>query len=249
MGERKSTQLNCFSPPVMVATLAIETTMAIYTVWRYKMTVLARLITASLVALATFQLAEYFVCTGYGLHAEQWSRLGFIAITTLPALGTHIMHVLADKPRRRMVAIAYAEMVGFIGVFMLYPMAFIGHQCTGNYVIFQLGAKIGGTYALTYYYFWLFVGIVMGMRWADELKEKGKAALKRLESVRALIVGYLVFLVPTALANTVKPETRQGIPSIMCGFAVLFALILTLYILPRAAEQKVENTSHDHATA
>lgn len=223
--------------------------MAIYTVWRYKMTALVRLITASLVALATFQLAEYFVCTGYGLHAEQWSRLGFIAITTLPALGTHMMHILADKPGRRMVTIAYAQMVGFIGVFMLYPMAFIGHQCTGNYVIFQLGARIGGTYAATYYYAWLFIGIVLGMRWADELKEKGRTFRNRLESVRALIIGYMVFLVPTAIANTVKPETRNAIPSIMCGFAIIFALILTLYILPRAAEQKVESPSPDRATA
>jgi hypothetical protein len=49
----------------------------------------------------------------------------------------------------------------------------------------------------------------------------------------AMVVGYLVFLVPTALANTVAPETRRGIPSIMCGFAVLFALILAVYITPR----------------
>jgi hypothetical protein len=40
------------------------------------------------------------------------------------------------------------------------------------------------------------------------------------------------------VANTVKPETRQGIPSVMCGFAVLFALILAGYILPRAGKIK-----------
>src|SRR5277367_5386860 len=98
---RKSTQFNCFSPPVMLATLVIESLLAIYTLWRYQMTVVARLIVVAVLALATFQLAEFHVCTGFGLAAEHWSRLGYIAITLLPPLGLHILHQLADKPRRR----------------------------------------------------------------------------------------------------------------------------------------------------
>jgi hypothetical protein len=221
----------------MVATLAIEVTLAIYTVWRYKMTTLTRLITTVLLSLGIFQLSEYFVCTGYGLHAEQWSRLGFVAITTLPPLGLHIAHQLAGKPSKRLVAASYATMAGFIAFFLTYHSAFIGHQCTGNYVIFQIGYKMGGLYGL-YYYGWLFTGIWLGTRWANELREQGSKARKKLESVRGLIIGYLVFLVPTALANTVSPSTRRGIPSIMCGFAVLFALILSFYVLPRVAKVK-----------
>jgi hypothetical protein len=234
MNKTKSTQLNCFSPPVMVATMTTELILAIYTVWRYKMTDITRLVTVALIMLATFQLSEYFVCTGYGLHAEQWSRLGFVAITTLPPLGIHLIHKLAGKPQRRMVASAYISMAGFIAFFLTYHAAFIGHQCTGNYVIFQMGARAGSLYGL-YYYGWLFSAMFLGMRWANQLMAKGRKERKRLQTVRGLIIGYLVFLVPVAVANTVKPQTRRGIPSIMCGFAVIFALILTLYILPRAA--------------
>ena len=221
----------------MLVTLLIEFTLAVYTVWRYKLNSLTRLVTAALVMLATFQLAEYFVCTGYGFRAEQWSRLGFVAITTLPPLGLHILHRLAGKPAGRMVAAAYASMAGFIVFFLTYDAAFIGHQCTGNYVIFQIGYRVGGLYA-TYYYGWLFASILLGVHWANRLMERGRKARRQLESVRALIIGYLVFLVPTALANSVRPETRRGIPSIMCGFAVLFAAILSLYIMPRAAVLK-----------
>jgi hypothetical protein len=193
--------------------------------------------------LATFQLAEYFVCTGYGLHAEQWSRLGFVAITTLPPLGLHILHELAGKPGRRLVAGAYATMGGFIALFMTYHAAFIGHQCTGNYVIFQLGERVGGLFTI-YYFGWLLTSLTLGWRWANELMErKGKAALTKLQTVRALMIGYLVFLVPCALALTIQPSTRRGIPSIMCGFAVIFALILSFYVLPRAAEQKVTSVT------
>jgi len=240
MTSTKSTQLNCFSPPVMLATLIIESVLAIYTLWRYKMTVITRLIVVTLLGLGSFQMAEYFVCTGYGLHAEQWSRLGFIMITLLPPLGLHTMHVLADKPKRRLVATAYATMAGFMLFFLTYHTAFIGHQCTGNYVIFQLGPKMGGWYYV-YYFGWLAAGIGLGAKWANELmKQKGQLARRRLETVRAMIIGYLVFLVPVALANAVRPQTRRGIPSIMCGFAVLLALILVLYILPRVEPVKQE---------
>src|SRR5580700_2267282 len=168
MRKRSSTTLNCFSPPVMLATLTTETALAIYTVWRYKMTVVTRLITTMFVCLAAFQLAEYFVCTGYGLHAEQWSRLGFVMITILPPVGLHLAHVLARKPKRKLVAAAYATMVGYIGVFLFYHAAFNGHECTGNYVIFQIGARLGGLYSF-YYFGWLAAGIGLSAYWANQL--------------------------------------------------------------------------------
>ena len=241
MFKSKPTQFNCFSPPVMLATMIVESCLALYTLWRYKMTPVTRLIAIILLALGTFQLAEYFVCTGYGFRAEQWSRLGYVAISTLPVLGLHLQHLLANKRRRRLVVTAYVTLVACIIYFFTYSTAFIGYKCTGNYVIFQIGARAAIVYGW-YYYGWLLAAIILGMNWANELKRQGKEASPKLQSVRALIVGYLIFLVPTALANSVDPETRKGIPSIMCGFAVLFALILVLYVLPRRGQLRCDKT-------
>ncbi len=232
MSKQKSTQLNCFSPPVMIATMIIETALAIYTLWRYKMTMATRLVVMLLLALATFQLSEYYVCTGIGSMAAPWSRVGFVAITALPPLGLHLMHVLANKNRRHLVYSAYAVMVLFMGSFLFAPGIFTGHVCTGNYVIFQFTANITGVYSV-YYFGWILAGIGLGFKWANELKAKGKKALKQLQTVQGLILGYLVFLVPSALAMAVKPDVRRGIPSVLCGFAVLLALVLALYIMPR----------------
>ncbi|MGZ6005807.1 MAG: hypothetical protein ACXWLH_06755 [Candidatus Saccharimonadales bacterium] len=231
------TTLYCFSPPVMVATMVIEVSLAIYTLWRYKMSQTVRLIVTLLFALAAFQLCEYFVCTGAAGHAVAWSRLGFAAITLLPPLGLHLMFVLADKRDRRVVYVAYGSMVAFVTFFLASATAFVGHQCTGNYVIFQFSSQVTGFYSV-YYYGWLLAGIGLGAKWANELIAKGKENLKQLQSVQGLIIGYLVFLVPTALAITFRPQTSHGIPSVMCGFAVLLALILSLYILPRSANVK-----------
>ena len=101
MRERNQTQLNCFSPPVMIATMVTEVALAVYTIWRYKMTPTVRLATVTLLALGGFQLSEYFVCTGSVGHAIEWSRIGFAEITLLPPLGLHLMHSVAGKPRRR----------------------------------------------------------------------------------------------------------------------------------------------------
>lgn len=216
----------------MLATFIIEIILAAYTVVRYRLNTLGRLAVAMLVALAVFQLCEFHVCSGWGVRATEWSRLGYVAITLLPALGLHMLHVIAGKPHRKLVAAAYATMLGFIVYFLAVPSAFRSYQCTGNYVIFQIGERAAIMYGL-YYYGWLLAAISLGISWANEFKTLGATHRRQLNGVKALIIGYLVFLVPTALANSVRPETRRGIPSIMCGFAVLFALILALYILPR----------------
>lgn len=222
----------------MVATMVIETALAVYTVWRYKMTATTRLIALALFMLAGFQMAEFFDCTGYIGHGEAWSQAGFVFITTLPPLGLHILHRLADKSDRHLVAASYLTMWGFIGFFLTSPDTFTGHQCAGNYVIFQLANQVGGAYA-AYYYGWLLIALLLGAYWANQLvNDKAKSARRKLETIRGLLIGYLVFLLPTATVNILSPSTLSGIPSIMCGFAVLFALILALYILPRAAVAK-----------
>jgi hypothetical protein len=237
MYKREGVYFNCFSPPVMIATMVIELSLAVYTTWRYKLNNLVRLIVAMLIGLAVFQLAEYFVCTGIGSMAAPWSRVGFIAITALPPLGLHIMHKLAGKPQRRLVKTAYVTMAAYMLFFLAWPGTFTGHQCTGNYVIFQFTPNVTGTYTI-YYFGWLLAGIGLGFRWANQLMSQGKSKLKQLQSVQGLILGYLVFLIPSAISMVVKPDARRGIPSVLCGFAVLLALTLVLYILPRAASPR-----------
>jgi hypothetical protein len=239
MSRSRGVVLNCFSSPVMLVTFVVEIALALYTIWRFKLDQLGKLVVVTLAALAFFQLSEYHVCTGgLGLDARTWSRAGFVAITLLPPLGLHIVHVLAGKPGRKLVALAYGSMLAFVVYFLFVGQAIQGYACTGNYVIFQIGRDQAGVYA-AYYYSWLLVGITLGMHWANRLQVASTTATrKRVESLRGMVIGYLVFLVPTALANSVNPETRRGIPSIMCGFAVLFALILTFYILPRLAMQR-----------
>lgn len=217
--------------------MLIELALVAYTIGRYKLNSVSRLVILLLVALATFQLAEFYVCTGYEGNIGAWSRLGFVAITTLPPLGVHLMHVLAGNKHRQLVIACYGAMAAFIGYFLFYEAAFSGHKCTGNYVIFQLGEHAGGWYSV-YYFGLLLIGVIQGLRWIEVVKHTVKNSKRQVQAMQGLIAGYFVFLIPTAIANSVDPSTRRGIPSIMCGFAVLLALILVLYIMPRAGQLK-----------
>lgn len=235
---RQKNTFYCFSPPVMLATFAIEIILALYTLWRYKWSTAVRLAVALLGFLALFQLAEYFVCGGAGLTARTWSRVGFAAITTLPPLGLHLLHVLAGKPSRYLVRLAYTTGTAFIVFFLLDPVIFSSHECSGNYVIFRIGNLQASFYG-AYYYGWLLTSLILGVVWARRLaRQKTKEANRRFKAILGLVAGYLVFILPTAVVNSLEPETTDGIPSILCGFAILFAILLVIYVLPNSAKPR-----------
>ena len=232
MFKNKKLGFFCFSPPVMIATFAIEIALLVLILFQRKINHTTKLICASLFFLALFQLCEYFVCGGMGVGALQWSRLGFIAITTLPPLGLHIIHSIANKKSGLIVWSGYALMGLWILAFGFSETIFSGHKCVSNYVIFQLHDLVGYAYS-AYYYGLLLLGIALALKFGEKVKQKNQK-----EALYGMIIGYLVFLLPTAIANTISPETMAGIPSIMCGFAVLFALILFFYIIPRVTKPK-----------
>jgi hypothetical protein len=232
--KKKSTTFYCFSPPIMVATCIIELILFAYTVIRYKMTVLTRLTAVTLALLAMFQLCEFHVCRS-GWIAGTWSRIGFMAITMLPPVGIHIIRNISSRGWRPLVWIAYASGAIFAGVFGFNKAAFESHICAGNYAIFQLEPRLGGLY-FGYYYAWLFIGIGMSLYFSIN------ARLRLRESLILQAIGFLIFVLPTGIVNDLSPKTMSGIPSIMCGFAVLYALILVFAIMPRVIEdRKIHN--------
>ncbi len=216
----------------MIATFVLEIGMLAYSVWRYRLNSIGKIAGLLLLLLATFQLAEFNVCEGYGMSAEVWSRVGYIAIALLPAFGMHLVLLISGKKHLWWLAgAAYAMCAVFVGIFGLHQNAFITNVCTGNYVIFHLQPPIGGIFFM-YYYFWLFVGIALCMYWSTS------AAIKTRKALLLQAGGYLSFVLPTAVANTMNPATIAGLPSIMCGFAVVYALVLAFGILPLVGRKK-----------
>ena len=225
-------KLYCFSPPVMLATLLIEFSFAIYTLWRYKMSTVRRLAVIMLVALGSFQLAEYMVCGGLGWSNIEWARFGYIAITLLPALGIHMLTAIAGKKKPLLIGAAYATCAAFVAFYLMNADAISGQACYANYAVFYTQHDNSQLFT-AYYYGWLMIGSYLAWNWSNQIPDRRKA-------LRAMIIGYADFIVPTTAFNIIDPSTTKAIPSIMCGFAVLFAFTLISQVLPNSC--KVSNT-------
>lgn len=224
---RNHTALHCFSPPVMLATFTLEILFATYVLWQYKLTTITRLIVALLTLLAIFQGTEFLLCGGFTLQGGAWSRIGYGAITVLPPLGLHLAYLLADKKPGAIVAASYVSCAAFIAYFALASQAISGHTCYANYVTFDTADGSTLPYTL-YYYGWLFVATFLTYTWASTLDKRRRAALY------TLMAGYLGLLIPTTTITLLWSETLAGIPSIMCGFAVILAGLLTFKVAPES---------------
>lgn len=235
MNNKTPATFYCFSPPIMLATFLIEIGFALYVIWRYKMATVTRLTVAILVFLAIFQGTEFLLCGGLGLEGGFWSRLGYLSITTLPPLGLHLAYAIAGKKSRFLVPFAYATGIAFILYFAFASTAISGATCYANYVVFDTNSNSSLLYGL-YYYGWLFIGVLSSVRLAQNITKKREQGLKR--ALYALAIGYLAFMLPTTVVNLIDPSTIAGIPSIMCGFAVILAFVLTLKVTPEAVKPK-----------
>lgn len=227
MYKRYGNKFLCFSPPVMLATFLIEFAMIFYVIWRYKMSPTVRLVTITLGLLGTFQLAEYMICGGLGLGHSDWARLGYMSITFMPAVGLHLVMTLAKKTIRPLLYAAYLMASVYAAYFATAGNALVGTTCTANYAVFHVN-DIGSIIFAAYYYGWLLIGMGVATYYARRNKKVAPA-------LRWMTVGYASFIVPTTFANIANPSTIAGIPSIMCGFAVLLAAILVWQVLPRSS--------------
>ncbi|QQS69698.1 hypothetical protein IPP75_00950 [Candidatus Saccharibacteria bacterium] len=233
MQRRNKSTFFCFSPPVMMATFLIEIGLALWTLWRYRMSRLVQLSVATFVCLAVFQLAEYTICEGlFGLSQLTWAKIGYVAITALPALGIHLLSVIAKQKVPWLLALSYGSMFVFMGYFLFAANGISATTCGGNYVIFKTSNYATSWYTLYYY------GLELLVVAASIYLARKVSSQRTKQALLGLTAGYLGFMVPVAIANTINPEFINAVPSVMCGFAVIFALSLGLYVLPRTAHPR-----------
>ncbi len=230
--DKYSDKMFCFSPPVMIFTFVFEILAAFFVWFSYEKRKVTKIVVSLLVFLSIFQLAEYNVCEGaFGLSAAAWSKIGFMSISMLPPLGIYLIQSLSKTKSKLVSKVAFATGGLFITYFLMVTASVSPNVCLGNYVIFKMNDTVNLLYTI-YYFGWLLVGVGLAYR-------EFKANQDNLsEAIKSVGIGYLAFMVPTAIVNLIDPETIGGIPSIMCGFAILLAIILVFRVMPKANIRK-----------
>jgi len=212
----------------MIATFTIEIILAAYVAIRYGSNLFRTIVITILLCLASFQLAEFQVCDGPKAAALAWTKVGLVGITLLPALGMHLIGTVTR--RSAIIPIGYAIAAAYALTFVFLPGATAEAVCGGNYVM--LNIKNGWISALYDLYYWLFLTLAMfelGLRlFADRRTPPAAGYSSKL--IGLTLLGYLSSTLPMAVVAMVNAELRAATPSIMCGFALLLALILALWI-------------------
>lgn len=220
---RKGFTLYCFSPPVMLATMVIESGLAAYTLGRYRRGIFGKVVAVTLLVLAAFQLSEYQICTNR--QSMFWLRFGLVAITLLPILGLYLVSLISHK--QHFLRFGYGIGLASAVFIIVAPQNVIHSACGGNYVIFSGPEELFRFYA-AYYFGSLLLGI-----WESIEAEHASRSERVREVLKWLVIGYLSFMLPMGITYAVYAPARQAVASIMCGFAVILAFILTFRITPQ----------------
>ena len=216
----------------MIATFLIEMALALYVLSTRRMNLAVKLGVVLLVCLATFQLAEYSICESFGFHPDIWAKIGFTAITLLPPLGVHLVYTIAKKRNTHLVYGSYLAAAIWIAIFVFGPVM-KGSVCDGNYVIFHITEPAETLYYI-YYNILMVVPMIQGVRFARKSRSKRKKSALYL-----LVAGYASFILPSIVFAKLVDGTSGGrMPSILCGFAVIMAVILAVGVLPHASRKK-----------
>jgi hypothetical protein len=212
----------CFNPAVSFSTFVIEFIFAFYVFFKYKATLFRNLCVITLLCLGLFQLSEFMICkTPYEDFAV---KMGYISITLLPALGIHIA-TLITKRWKAFIYLAYLSAALLIITIVFVPaVAFIA-ACQPNYVNIGSSTIFSDLHTL---YYGVFMLLGISMLTLSLFKKVGDSKQEKW-----MILSYLVFMVPSMVLSYMKLIENMAVPSIMCGLALITALIFVFIIIPR----------------
>lgn len=222
----------CFSPNVTLATFILEWVFALWAWLKFRMSLFGRLSITLLFLLGLYQLSEFAVCRGG--NPLDWSRLGFAVVAFLPAIGMHLISILdlhhpgnthVERVTTILVPLGYILASIWALVFLLEPGAIRSAICLPRFIQYGHGLR---------FWHWFSVYYATMLVWAlVALAAIYERAINPLRSVSGwLAVGYLSFIVPTYLVIFIIPTMYPGFPSVLCGFAIFFAIIIVKKVLP-----------------
>lgn len=227
LGKKSGNTFYCFSPQIMVLTFAAEMLLMMFVLVKHGLHSMShRLVVFLLLLLAIFQLSEYGVCEQLGLDNLVWARIGFVAITLLPAVGLHLIQEVRNDKNLNISHIGYLLSLLFTVTFVFFN-SFESVGCNGNYAIFELSNALSGAY-FTYYYLLLLTGAILAFSGWRGNRESGRS-----RTLLLIVTGYASFVLPATFIHFAFDNVSSGLPSIMCGFALVFAFILALVIAKR----------------
>lgn len=195
---------------------------------------IARTTGTILALLAGYQLTEVAICANVGA-AGFLPRLAFLVVTWLPALGLLLVTQI-HRPKSRLLNVSALTMlagaVGIVAWIVLDRSFATASVCNA---VFARYAHVHPRFQLYAGYYWL--GL-LGMAALSAYGAYISTDPHRRRWLSHVHVGTLGFVVPSIVTSLFVPTARSALPSVMCHFALIFAVLLVrmLWILRTGLE-------------
>lgn len=190
-------------------------------IWFLSKSKYKNLIALILALLASYQLFEFLIC-GLNLYDESMLYFAFVIITYLPPTGL-LLVIRVNNIRLNKPAILFIPAAFFTLYYFFFQNQFSLKKCTVLYASYHY--PLGFLYGLFYYLPMLIAVILLIKNYATSSSQK-----QRKENL-ILLTGYLSFTIPMGIALILYPEFRTAIESVLCKFAIVFAIIISYFAL------------------
>jgi len=172
-----------------------------------------------LILLQLYQLSEFMICIE--IDPNITGRIAFVSITFLPPSG----HYLTSKT----VNWKYKDDLVWFGFGILFSLYYIFTpdaielvSCNPFYAVYE--------YKMATLYGWYYLGIIF---WSLILMLRfviKNFNIPQKRTVGLILLGYIACLVPVGIMiYLVDPKYGSAVPSIMCKYAIVLAILLFIY--------------------
>jgi len=218
----------CFTPSISLSIFLIEWVLGFIVLSKRPKNALRKMYTLAAVLLfflGAHQFTQFMFCVSGDF--ELWGTLGFLAYNFLPAIGLHWAHALIK--RKAGMFYVYFLPVIFSLIAIMTPNFVREAGCSSYFITAEHSwtGIIAGIYDMYYFGFIIYTAYLMFKAYMAKGKD--------WKIVRVGFIGILAFTVPTFILVEVFPSLHIMFPSILCEFAVLFALCLfyMIYLLEK----------------
>ena len=209
----------CFAPWASLLTFAIEIAMAAWILSRNPKKDLNRISSLILLLLGLYQFSEFRICTS--ADALFWGRMSHLAYTLLPALGIHwALSLRRIKIKSRDLAWIYIFPAAWMLAVMLSTGFVNSAVCSAYFIQITYRWQELAFFAYGMYYS-LFILAAMMLLLKGISNEND---LSRRKMLAWGLVGMMAFTLPTFLLIVLLPSLNIFFPSVLCDFALLFAI-------------------------
>ena len=213
--------MNGYSPTLSIITAGIEISLAI---WAFRSPGRRNILVTTgllLLVLAGYQIAEVFICNQPGVRFL--AALAFVDIVWLPPIGLWLIALCTKTERALWIRGAQSTfvMAGALSLWILLDRSFVtGTVCQVVLATYEHGTPFHHIFGV-FYELTLGAMVVSAMLGAAKLDDPiGRAHCADIQ------LGVLAFMIPALFTQLLWKGLEPSLPSIMCHYAIILALLL-----------------------